>query len=137
PARSRPRRKRTTMKSSRTSRTSTSPPGRSWSPDCTARRTADRPPLRPREPPTDQSQGAGPRRRPRAPLASRLPLMADVIIDLIAPDDLGEVVTLYNQIFRPARGADDFERRYLGRHNVVQMVARLNHRPVGFLLGFE
>lgn len=63
--------------------------------------------------------------------------MADVIIDLIAPDDLDEVVMLYNQIFRPSRGKDDFERRYLGRHNVVQMVARLSHRPVGFLLGFE
>jgi GNAT superfamily N-acetyltransferase len=63
--------------------------------------------------------------------------MADVIIDLIAPDDLAEVVTLYNQIFRPARGKDDFERRYLGRHNIVQMLARLNHRPVGFVLGFE
>lgn len=63
--------------------------------------------------------------------------MADVIIDLIAPDDLADVVTMYNQIFRPPRGKDDFERRYLGRHNVVQMVARLNHRPVGFLLGFE
>src|SRR5262245_66338694 len=63
--------------------------------------------------------------------------MADVIIDLIAPDDLSEVVSLYNQIFRPARGKDEFERRYLGRHNIVQMVARLNHRPVGFVLGFE
>ena len=28
-------------------------------------------------------------------------------------------------------------RRYLGRHNIVQLVARSQDRPVGFLLGFE
>ena len=52
--------------------------------------------------------------------------MADVIVDLLAPDDVSVVVSLYNQVFRPARGEDDFHRRYLGRHNVVQMVARAN-----------
>src|SRR4051794_27337902 len=63
--------------------------------------------------------------------------MADVVVDLQAPDDLAEVVLLYNQVFRPARDAEHFSRRYLGRHNIVQMVARIQHRPVGFLLGFE
>lgn len=63
--------------------------------------------------------------------------MADVIVDLMAPDDLAEVVGLYNQIFRPPRDAEHFARRYLGRHNVVQMVARLQDRPVGFVLAFE
>jgi GNAT superfamily N-acetyltransferase len=63
--------------------------------------------------------------------------MADVIVDLHAPDDLEEVVGLYNQIFRPPRDEEHFARRYLGRHNVVQMVARMQQRPVGFLLAFE
>jgi GNAT superfamily N-acetyltransferase len=63
--------------------------------------------------------------------------MADVIIDVLAPDDLSMIVQLYNQIFRPPRDEDHFQRRYLGRHNVLQMVARLNERAVGFVLGFE
>ena len=63
--------------------------------------------------------------------------MADVIVDLIAPDDLAEIVPLYNQVFRPARDQEHFTRRYLGRQNIVQLVARSQDRPVGFLLGFE
>jgi GNAT superfamily N-acetyltransferase len=63
--------------------------------------------------------------------------MADVIVDLLAPDDLTEIVGLYNQMFRPPRDEEHFARRYLGRYNVVQMVARIKDRPVGFLLGFE
>jgi GNAT superfamily N-acetyltransferase len=63
--------------------------------------------------------------------------MADVIIDLLAPDDLSEVVQMYNQIFRPPRDEEHFQRRYQGRYNIVQMVARLRDRPVGFALAFE
>jgi GNAT superfamily N-acetyltransferase len=63
--------------------------------------------------------------------------MADVIIDLIAPDDLATIVQMYNQIFRPPRDEEHFQRRYLGRYNVLQMVARLDNRAVGFALGFE
>jgi len=63
--------------------------------------------------------------------------MADVFVDQIAPEDVSILVGLYNQMFRPPRDAEHFERRYLGRHNVVQMVARLQERAVGFLVGFE
>src|SRR3954453_224554 len=63
--------------------------------------------------------------------------MADVIVDLLAPEDLEEIVRLYNQIYRPPREAEDFTRRYQGRRDVVQMVARIQERPVGFALGFE
>jgi GNAT superfamily N-acetyltransferase len=63
--------------------------------------------------------------------------MADVIVDLVAPDDLAEIVGLYNQMFRPPRDEEHFSRRYLGRHNVVQMIARVSERPVGFAVGFE
>jgi len=63
--------------------------------------------------------------------------MADVVVDLLAPDDLTEIVHLYNQIFRPPRDEEHFQRRYLGRHNIVQMVARIREQPVGFAIGFE
>ena len=63
--------------------------------------------------------------------------MADVIIDLLAPDDVSVVVSLYNQVFRPPRDEEHFHRRYLGRHNIVQMVARQDQRAVGLVLGFE
>lgn len=63
--------------------------------------------------------------------------MADAVIDIVGPEDLNEIVTLFNQIFRPGRQAEFFHRRYLGRHNVLQMVARIDERPVGFFLGFE
>lgn len=63
--------------------------------------------------------------------------MADAIIDLLGSEDLAIVVHLYNQIFRPPRDEDHFQRRYQGRYNILQMVARVEERPVGFLLGFE
>ncbi len=63
--------------------------------------------------------------------------MADAIIDIVGPEDLDEIVKLFNQIFRPARNAEFFNRRYQGRHNILQMVARIEERPVGFFLGFE
>ena len=63
--------------------------------------------------------------------------MADAIIDVIGPEDLPVVVQLYNQIFRPHRDVESFQRRYRGRYNILQMVARLNDRAVGFTLGFE
>src|SRR5207245_3773896 len=42
-----------------------------------------------------------------------------------------------NQIFRPARDVDSFKRRFRGRYNVLELIARLQDRPVGFFLGFE
>jgi GNAT superfamily N-acetyltransferase len=32
---------------------------------------------------------------------------------------------------------ESFRRRYLGRYNVLQMVARIKDKPAGFFLGFE
>ena len=63
--------------------------------------------------------------------------MADAIVDVLAIDDLPLIVDLYNQIFRPTRTIDSFQRRYQGRHNILQLVARIDDRPVGFFLGFE
>ncbi len=63
--------------------------------------------------------------------------MADAIIDIVGIEDLTEIVQLFNQIFRPGRDEEFFRRRYQGRHNVLQMIAHLDRRPVGFFLGFE
>ena len=63
--------------------------------------------------------------------------MADAIVEIVGPEDLPVIVQLYNQIFRPPRDVESFHRRYQGRYNILQMVARLGDRPVGFFLGFE
>lgn len=63
--------------------------------------------------------------------------MADAIIDIVGQEDLPLVVELYNHIYRPPRDLESFRRRFLGRYNVLQMVARVNDRPVGFFMGFE
>jgi GNAT superfamily N-acetyltransferase len=63
--------------------------------------------------------------------------MADAVIDVVGVDELPLIVELYNQIFRPAKTVESLRRRYLGRYNVLQMVARVDGRPVGFFLGFE
>ena len=63
--------------------------------------------------------------------------MADAIIDIVGLEDLPVIVKLYNQIFRPPRDLESFARRFQGRYNVLQLVARLGDRPAGFFLGFE
>jgi GNAT superfamily N-acetyltransferase len=63
--------------------------------------------------------------------------MADAIVELVGPNDLPEIVKLYNQIFRPARDFEAFDRRFRNRYNVLRLIARLGDRPVGFFLGFE
>ncbi len=63
--------------------------------------------------------------------------MGDAIIDVISVDELPVIVELYNQIFRPSKTEEAFRRRYLGRHNVLQMVARVKEKPLGFFIGFE
>ncbi len=59
--------------------------------------------------------------------------------DIIIADDhmLGHAVELYNSMFRPKREADFFKRRFMGRYNVLTLLARLDERPVGFWIGFE
>ena len=63
--------------------------------------------------------------------------MAEAKIDVLGPYDAAIVVDLYNQVFAPPRDAEHFERRFKGRHNVAVMIASLDERPVGFLIGFE
>ena len=63
--------------------------------------------------------------------------MADAVIDLVGPEELPTICSLYNQIFRPGRDIDSFRRRFRGRYNVLMLMARLDDLPVGFFMGFE
>src|SRR3954470_11019088 len=63
--------------------------------------------------------------------------MADAIIDIVGQEDLPTIVELYNQIYRPPRDAESFRRRFMGRYNVLRMIARIKDQPGGFFLGFE
>lgn len=63
--------------------------------------------------------------------------MANAVIDVAGADELPLLVDLYNQIFRPARPIASFQRRFLGRNNPLQLVAKIDGQPVGFFLGFE
>jgi GNAT superfamily N-acetyltransferase len=63
--------------------------------------------------------------------------MDDVVIDEVGIDQLPGIVELFNKIFRPTRTLEQFERRYLGRHNILQLVAKDEGKPIGFFLGFE
>jgi GNAT superfamily N-acetyltransferase len=59
--------------------------------------------------------------------------------DIIIADEklLPQAVELYNQIFRPKHDLDYFKRRFLGRYNILTLIARMDDRPVGFWMGFE
>jgi GNAT superfamily N-acetyltransferase len=63
--------------------------------------------------------------------------MADAVIDMAGVDELPLIAELYNQIFRPSRSVESFRRRYAGRHNVLQLIARVKEAPAGFFIGFE
>ena len=63
--------------------------------------------------------------------------MATAKIDLVGPDDIPLITQLYGQIYRPAKDAAFFHRRFLGRYNGLRMIASLDELPVGFFLGFE
>ncbi len=63
--------------------------------------------------------------------------MADAVIELVGPDDMPVISSLYNQIFRPQRDTESFTRRFRGRYNILMLLARVKDQPVGFFLGFE
>lgn len=63
--------------------------------------------------------------------------MANAKVDVVGLGEIPTVVELYREVYRPAREADFFRRRFLGRYNPLLMVASLDDRPVGFLAGFE
>ena len=63
--------------------------------------------------------------------------MDDIEISEVGMDRLPEIVELFNKIFRPTRTLEQFQRRYLGRHQILQLIAKEDGIPIGFFLGFE
>ncbi len=63
--------------------------------------------------------------------------MAQADISVVTEQQLPMIVELYNQVFRPAETEEYFRRRFQGRYNVLVMLASLDNRPVGFIIGFE
>lgn len=50
---------------------------------------------------------------------------------------LPQVAEVYNLCFRPRADSELFTRRFMGRHNVLTLLARVEEKPVGFWIGFE
>ena len=63
--------------------------------------------------------------------------MADATIERVGMEELPLVCDLYSQIFRPPRDTGSLQRRFRGRYNILQLIARIGDRPVGFFMGFE
>ncbi len=63
--------------------------------------------------------------------------MANAKVDVVGQDDIPVVLDLYNRIYRPNHDAQFFRRRFLGRYNVLILIATLDETPVGFFVGFE
>ena len=63
--------------------------------------------------------------------------MAQAEISVVTEQQLPVIVELYNQVYRPQETDEYFRRRFQGRYNVLVMLASLDGRPVGFVIGFE
>ncbi|QEL18967.1 GNAT family N-acetyltransferase [Limnoglobus roseus] len=63
--------------------------------------------------------------------------MTETVIEPAGPDELPQIVEMFNQIFRPTRTVESFRRRFLGRQNILQLIAKYRDQPAGFFLGFE
>ena len=63
--------------------------------------------------------------------------MANAKIVPVGPGELSLVTELYNEVFTPRTDMEFFRRRFRGRHNVTMMVALIDDRHVGFIIGFE
>lgn|GEM_PF-106019 len=72
-----------------------------------------------------------------APAAQTSEPMADVVIERIDPADTATIAHLNNQVFRPEREPEFFERRLRNRVNPLVMVARIDADAVGFCIGME
>ncbi len=64
-------------------------------------------------------------------------VMANAKIDIVGKAEIPLIAELYSKIFHPARDAEFFRRRFLGRYNQLLLVASLEEKPVGFYVGFE
>ncbi|MBI1826624.1 MAG: GNAT family N-acetyltransferase [Planctomycetes bacterium] len=63
--------------------------------------------------------------------------MATAKVIPVGPSELALISELYNEVFSPKESVEYFQRRFRGRYNVAMMVAMVDDRPVGFIIGFE
>lgn len=63
--------------------------------------------------------------------------MADAEIMPVGMGELTLISDLYNEVFRPMRDRTFFERRFKGRINPILLVAQVEKRPAGFVMGYE
>lgn len=63
--------------------------------------------------------------------------MANAEIIVVGLGELGTIVDLYNEVFRPSRDRAFFERLIRGRVNPLILMARMDGRPVGFSVCYE
>ncbi len=63
--------------------------------------------------------------------------MANAKIDIVGAGELPLIADLYSQVFKPPRDVEFFKRRFVGRHNVLLLVAAVEERAIGFFVGFE
>lgn len=63
--------------------------------------------------------------------------MATAKIEIVGPTEYGLICDLYNQVARPPVDEGFLHRRLQYRHNVLRMVAELDHKPVGFSCSYE
>ncbi len=63
--------------------------------------------------------------------------MANADIMIAGTEDIPTLVELYNEVFRPARDEQFFRRRFMGRRNILLLLAHVDGRPVGYSIGFE
>ena len=59
--------------------------------------------------------------------------------EIIIADEalLPEAIDVYNEVFRPKQDLPFFKRRLLGHYNTLILIARVDERPVGMLVGYE
>ncbi len=63
--------------------------------------------------------------------------MAEAKIEIVGPGEIPQITELFNKIFKPARDAVSFRRRFQGRCNILILVASVYNEPAGFYIGFE
>lgn len=73
----------------------------------------------------------------RMPAGWEVTHMANAKIVVVGPGEVGLICDLNNHVFNPPQTEAYFRRRFQGRHNVSMMVALMDERPCGFIVGFE
>lgn len=63
--------------------------------------------------------------------------MANAKIVVVGPGEINLISDLYSEVFTPPITEETLRRRFLGRHNVCLLVAIIEDRHVGFIVGFE